>query len=86
VLICFPSLNWDEVSLMASDNWFPIPPNFLCPNWSVPSVYKITAHAIYDVTPDDQRFVMLRRNDEDTSTEVVFVMNWFAELKARLQN
>jgi len=49
-------------------------------------VYKITAHAIYDVTPDDQRFVMLRRNDEDTSTEVVFVMNWFAELKARLQN
>jgi hypothetical protein len=49
-------------------------------------VYKAIAYVIYDVTPDDQRFVMLWRDDEDTSTEVVFVINWFEELKARVQN
>tara|TARA_Y100000588_G_scaffold391794_1_gene501514 strand:+ start:1540 stop:1689 length:150 start_codon:yes stop_codon:yes gene_type:complete len=49
-------------------------------------VYKVIAYVIYDVTPDDQRFVVLRRDDEDTSTEVVFVINWFEELKARVQN
>ncbi len=71
---------------MASDSLLPIPPNLLCSNWSVPSVYKVIAYVIYDVTPDDQRFVVLRRDDEDTSTEVVFVINWFEELKARVQN
>ena len=49
-------------------------------------MYKAIAYVIYDGTPDDQRFVMLRRDDEDTSTEVVFVINWFEELKARVQN
>ena len=71
---------------MASDSWLPIPPNFLCSNWLVPSVYKAIAYVICDVTPDDQRFVMLRRDGEDTSTEVVFVINWFEEMKAWVQN
>jgi hypothetical protein len=71
---------------MAFDSWSPIPLIFLCPNWSASSVYKTIAYVIYDVTPDDQRFVILRRDDEDTSTEVVFVVNWFEELRARVQN
>ena len=60
---------------MAFDSWSPIPLIFLCPNWSAPSVYKAIAYVIYEVTPDDQRFVILRRDDENTSTEVVFVVN-----------
>ena len=44
------------------------------------------AYAVYDVTPDDQRFVMLRTGDEDTSTEVVIVVNWFEELLQRVDS
>jgi hypothetical protein len=36
--------------------------------------------------PTISRFVIMRRDDEDTSTEVVFVVNWFEELRARVQN
>ena len=41
-------------------------------------------HQMYDVTPDDQRFVMLRIGDEDTSAELVVVVNWFEELLQRM--
>ncbi len=34
----------------------------------------------YDVTPDGQRFVMIREN---VATQVVYVENWFAELLAK---
>ena len=36
----------------------------------------------YDVTPDGQRFVMIREN---SATQVVYVENWFAELLAKVR-
>ncbi len=42
----------------------------------------------YDVTPDDQRFVLLRLVVDSTaraSVQLVFVDNWFGELKARMK-
>ena len=38
-----------------------------------------------DVSPDDQRFVMLRI-EEETSTELIVVQNFFEELKERVPN
>ena len=45
-------------------------------------------HPMYDVSPDDQRFVMLRIEDEDveSDTEFILVTNWFEELKERVGN
>jgi hypothetical protein len=38
----------------------------------------------YDVTPDGQRFLMVRDDDVDVaSTRVVVVTNWAEELRAR---
>ena len=39
----------------------------------------------YDVAPDGQRFLMIKAADtatDDTSTEIVLVLNWIEELKA----
>jgi hypothetical protein len=38
-------------------------------------------HQGYDVTPDDQRFVMVRRPQGGEVGEVVVVENWFEELR-----
>ncbi len=43
-------------------------------------------HQQYDVTPDDQRFVMIRRRDGGDAGEVIFVENFFEELKAKVGN
>ncbi len=45
-------------------------------------------HPMYDVRPDDQRFVMLRIEDEDveSDTELILVTNWFEELRERIGN
>jgi hypothetical protein len=41
-------------------------------------------HSYYDVTPDGQRFLMVRDDDVGVaSTRVVVVMNWAEELRAR---
>ena len=37
----------------------------------------------YDVTPDDQRFLMIRRARGSGSSQIVVVENWFEELKQR---
>ena len=37
----------------------------------------------YDVSPDDQRFLMIRRARGSASAQVVVVENWFEEMKAR---
>jgi hypothetical protein len=42
-----------------------------------------TEHARFNVSPDDQRFLMSRRNT-GSGTELVLVVNWFTELKARM--
>jgi serine/threonine-protein kinase len=39
----------------------------------------------YDVTPDDQHFVMIRELGADAPGNVVYVENWFAELEARMK-
>ena len=43
-------------------------------------------HAMYDVSPDDQRFVMLRIDAEFGSTELILVENWAEELRQRTGN
>ena len=40
----------------------------------------------YDVTLDDQRFVMIRNFDDTESSELVIVQNFFEELKERMGN
>jgi len=42
--------------------------------------YSVPGSANYDVSPDGQRFVMVRSN-ETTSTQINVVLNWFEELK-----
>jgi eukaryotic-like serine/threonine-protein kinase len=39
----------------------------------------------YDVAPDDQHFVMIKELDTDARGEVVYVENWFKELKAKVK-
>ena len=42
---------------------------------------------MYDVSPDDQRFVMLRMGDDETGAfELILVVNWFEELRQRMSN
>ncbi len=43
-------------------------------------------HAMYDVSHDDRRFVMLRINEGAVSGEVYLVTNWFEELRQRMGN
>ena len=39
----------------------------------------------YDVTPDGQRFLMLKRSEqEQTATHINVVLNWLEELKRRV--
>jgi len=40
-------------------------------------------YTLYDITPDDERFVMLRREERETE-ELILVLNWFEELKERV--
>ena len=40
-------------------------------------------HAQYDVTPDDERFIMIRNVRGDQSGELTVVVNWFEELRER---
>ncbi len=41
-------------------------------------------HVLYDLTPDDQRFVMLRRGTQTKTGQLIRVQNWFEELKAKV--
>ncbi len=45
-------------------------------------------HQLYDVTPDDQRFVMIRLvgGEGDNDIELIVVENFFEELKAKVGN
>jgi hypothetical protein len=50
---------------------------------------KAPSYRAYDVTPDDQRFVMLKSFDDSAtrqSSQLVFVDNWLMELKSKLQH
>jgi serine/threonine-protein kinase len=39
---------------------------------------------VYDVSPDDRRFVLIRAATGGSGTELVVVQNWFEELKGRV--
>ena len=43
-------------------------------------------HQFYDVTPDDQRFVMIRNPAGEDAGELIVVENFFEELKAKVGN
>ncbi len=45
-----------------------------------------SGHQQYDVTPDDQRFVMIRNPVADEASELIVVENFFEELKAKVGN
>ncbi len=43
------------------------------------------ANANYDVTPDGQRFIMIKAADEEEEPgQINVVLNWFEELKERV--
>ena len=43
-------------------------------------------HPQYDVTRDDQRFVMIRHSGAGDARELIVVENFFEELKAKVGN
>ena len=46
-----------------------------------------SGHAMYDVSADDRRFVMLRIGDTETAAaELILVTNFFEELRQRVPN
>ncbi len=49
-------------------------------------VRSTTVHQQYDVTPDDQRFVMIRDLGGQEASELIVVENFFEELKAKVGN
>ncbi len=53
--------------------------------FSVQGFRSATVHQQYDVTPDDQRFVMIRNRVADEG-ELIVVENLFEELKAKVGN
>jgi Tol biopolymer transport system component len=38
----------------------------------------------YDVSPDGQRFLMLKPSDQGAPTQIIVVLNWFEDLKRRV--
>ncbi len=56
--------------------------------FSVAAYMRNLAYTLYDVTPDDQRFVMLRIGDRENAvtSELILVENWFEELRQRMGN
>ena len=47
--------------------------------------YSLGGNAgVYDVSPDDKRFVFVRARDGRPGTELVVVQNWFEELRGRV--
>jgi serine/threonine-protein kinase len=39
----------------------------------------------YDVAPDDQRFLMIKDFEDESGEDLVYVENWFPELKAKVK-
>jgi hypothetical protein len=56
---------------------FPIGPEYL--------IGQGAHHSLYDVSPNDGRFLMLRLQEMETR-ELILVLNWLDELKQRVRN
>ena len=54
--------------------------------FSMAGYLRGAGYPMYDVRPDDQRFVMLRINEEAENTELILVDNFFEELRQRAGN
>ncbi len=54
--------------------------------FSVQGYRSAPVHQGYDVTPDDQRFVMIRNPAGEDAGELIVVENFFEELKAKVGN
>ncbi len=54
--------------------------------FSLEGYRSTTLHQQYDVTPDDQRFVMIRNLGAEEASELIVVENFFEELKAKVGN
>jgi hypothetical protein len=40
-------------------------------------------YSSYDVSPDGQRFLMLKTNEQAAPTQINVVLNWFEEVKQK---
>ena len=48
-------------------------------------IYRQTRIGQYNVTPDGQRFLMIKEGESDSApTQIHVVLNWFEELKQRV--
>ena len=47
------------------------------------SVFVTPGNAVYDVTPDGKRFIMIDRGVQETSAPLTLVVNWPGLLKNR---
>ena len=54
--------------------------------FSIQEFRSAPVHQQYDLTPDDQRFVMIRNPCADEAGELIVVDNFFEELKAKVGN
>ena len=54
--------------------------------FSTQGFYSHRFHQFYDVTPDGQRFVMIRNPGDVEVGELIVVENFFEELKAKVGN
>ena len=77
----------DEIFYRRGDEWLSVPvktdPDFEA---SIPQVvfegpYINVAGLSYNVTPDAQRFLLLKRQDQPPATRIHVVANWFEELQ-----
>ena len=54
--------------------------------FSTQGYFPFSVHHSYDVTEDDQRFVMIRRQEAGGAAELILIQNFFEELKERVGN
>ena len=54
--------------------------------FSIADYLSVDGLRMYAVSPDDQRFVMLRIEDAEADSELILVENFFEELKAKVGN
>ena len=54
--------------------------------FSIAGFHSFELHQQYDVTSDDQRFVMIRDRSNAEAGELIVVENFFEELKAQVGN
>ncbi len=72
------------VEVRSSDTFFDYGP--ARPLFSTQAFTGFARHQTFDVAPDDQRFVMIRRDggDGQDDLELIVVENFFEELKAKV--